>query len=62
MICKLCFEIAKEAIGWDPTIVSSGNSKKFDWLCSLGHKYTAMVVTIGQAALVIVITALATEY
>ena len=36
-------EIAKEAIGWDPTTVSSGNSNKFDWLCSLGHKYTARV-------------------
>jgi hypothetical protein len=36
-------EIAKEAFGWDPTIVSSGNSNKFDWLCPLGHKYSARI-------------------
>jgi hypothetical protein len=36
-------EIAREAIGWDPTAVSSGNSNKFDWLCPLGHTYSARV-------------------
>ena len=32
-------EIAKEADGWDPGIVSPGTHKKFSWLCALGHQY-----------------------
>jgi hypothetical protein len=29
--------IAKEAMGWDPTKVSSGNKTKVEWKCSRGH-------------------------
>ena len=33
-------EIAVEADGWDPTTVSFGTGKKFDWKCSKGHQWT----------------------
>ncbi len=36
-------EIAKESHGWDPSLVSSGNTGKFDWLCPLDHIYTARI-------------------
>jgi hypothetical protein len=36
-------EIAKQASGWDPTIVSPGNNNKFDWRCEFGHEYSAQV-------------------
>ena len=36
-------EIAQQAFGWDPTIISPGNNNKFDWLCGFGHKYRAQV-------------------
>ena len=38
-------EIAHEAFGWDPTIFSPGNNKKFNWLCSFGHEYKASIVS-----------------
>jgi len=30
-------ELAKEAYGWDPTLVTFGSAKKLDWKCPLGH-------------------------
>ena len=36
-------EIAREASGWDPTIISPGNNNKFNWLCGFGHEYSAQV-------------------
>jgi len=33
-------EIAKEAIGWDPSIVSAGNTRPRQWICHLGHVYS----------------------
>jgi hypothetical protein len=33
-------EIASEAIGWDPRLVSYGSNKKVDWVCPEGHKYS----------------------
>jgi len=36
-------EIAKEAIGWDPSTVLSGSSKKLKWHCQNGHSYTTSV-------------------
>jgi hypothetical protein len=32
-------ELAKEAHGWDPTIVLAGTNKKLDWKCEKGHVY-----------------------
>jgi len=34
-------QYAEEADGWDPSIVSPGNNKKFPWKCENGHKWTA---------------------
>ena len=34
-------ELAKEADGWDPTFVTAGSSKKFDWICDKGHRWNA---------------------
>ena len=36
-------ELAKEADGWDPTIVSAGSGKKVKWICRKGHKFEAAV-------------------
>ena len=33
-------EIAKEADGWDPSLVLAGTGKKLNWKCALGHKWT----------------------
>tara|TARA_Y100001968_G_scaffold277014_1_gene271611 strand:+ start:1927 stop:3621 length:1695 start_codon:yes stop_codon:yes gene_type:complete len=30
-------EIAKQAIGWDPSLVITGSNKKFPWKCKEGH-------------------------
>ena len=37
-------EIAKQAIGWDPTTLTAGSKKKRNWLCDKGHNYLAPVV------------------
>jgi hypothetical protein len=34
--------LAKEADGWDPTKVLATTSKKLDWICASGHKWTAI--------------------
>lgn len=36
-------EIAKEAIGWDPTQFSAGMAKKMEWKCSKGHRYSSVI-------------------
>ena len=36
-------ELAKEANGWDPTVITSGSGKKCVWECPLGHSYQASV-------------------
>ena len=36
-------DIAKEAIGWDPSTVTTGTNQKKDWQCSFGHTYKAQV-------------------
>jgi hypothetical protein len=33
-------EIAKEAVGWDPSKISFGSSQRRRWICSVGHKWT----------------------
>jgi hypothetical protein len=34
-------ELSKEADGWNPTVVSAGSNKKFDWICREGHRWNA---------------------
>jgi hypothetical protein len=34
--------VATEADGWDPTKVLATTSKKLDWICASGHKWTAI--------------------
>jgi hypothetical protein len=36
-------ELAKEADGWDPSMVSSGSNKKFSWICVNGHSWKAVL-------------------
>ena len=36
-------EIAKEAFGWDPSTVTTGTMKRFNWKCPKGHVYEASV-------------------
>ncbi len=33
--------LAKEADGWDPSLVSAGSNKKLDWVCKDGHRWNA---------------------
>ena len=37
-------ELSKEAFGWDPQSVVSGNNQKFKWKCQNGHTWTAGIV------------------
>jgi len=32
-------DIAREAVGWDPTTVSKGSLRRLTWVCPLGHQY-----------------------
>ena len=34
-------QLAKQAFGWDPKVVSRGSGKKLKWKCSLGHTWLA---------------------
>jgi hypothetical protein len=36
-------ELAKEADGWDPTLISQGSGKKLGWRCSDSHFWSATV-------------------
>jgi hypothetical protein len=36
-------DIAAEAYGWDPSLMSSGNDEKKDWICKQGHIYPSRV-------------------
>jgi glutaredoxin len=36
-------ELAKEAHGWDPKTIIAGTHKKFEWVCSQGHVWSAAV-------------------
>ena len=36
-------ELAKEAVGWDPTTVTAGSNKKKYWRCTNGHEWEALV-------------------
>lgn len=32
-------EIAKQAIGWDPRLVTAGSNQSFEWKCEFGHTW-----------------------
>ena len=36
-------ELAKEADGWDPGVITSGSQKKLHWKCKKGHTWLAIV-------------------
>lgn len=36
-------DLSREAFGWDPSMVTTGSSKRFSWKCPLGHIYVATV-------------------
>ena len=36
-------ELAKEALGWDPELVTAGSNKKVLWHCSEGHQWEALI-------------------
>ena len=36
-------EIAKQADGWDPTNVAPSSTKKYPWICPLGHRFSMAV-------------------
>ena len=36
-------EIAAEADGWDPLLVTAGSGKKSSWICEVGHRWKARV-------------------
>ncbi len=38
-------ELAKQARGWDPRFFSSGSSAKKEWVCELGHLYSASIAS-----------------
>jgi hypothetical protein len=42
-ISKTHPEIAAQAHGWDPTLITSGSGKKLPWRCPVGHVYSAVV-------------------
>jgi hypothetical protein len=38
-------DLAKQAHGWDPRTVNFGSDKVREWICSIGHVWTASVMT-----------------
>jgi len=36
-------EIASQALGWDPSMISAGNNNKFLWKCAKGHEWKMSV-------------------
>jgi len=34
-------ELAAQADGWDPTVITAGSNKKLQWICPAGHGYVA---------------------
>lgn len=42
-LASLFPEIAKQAIGWDPTEVLPNSAKKVRWVCSKGHEWSAQI-------------------
>lgn len=44
-LASLYPEIASQAHGWDPSLVTSGSDKKVGWACSHGHFWQAIIRT-----------------
>lgn len=42
-LCVTHPEIAKEAIGWDPSQFTGGSDRKLEWNCPKGHTYFARI-------------------
>lgn len=42
--------LARQADGWDPKNVSAGSSKKMNWVCELGHAWSATVASRAGTA------------
>jgi hypothetical protein len=42
-LSTLCPNVANEAYGWDPALVSAGSNKKLRWRCAWGHVWAATV-------------------
>jgi len=38
-------DLAAQAHGWDPTTVTVGSGQRRDWICRIGHVWTAAVVS-----------------
>lgn len=36
-------EIALEADGWNPELITAGSSQKVDWICQFGHRWTVAI-------------------
>jgi hypothetical protein len=36
-------EVAKEAFGWDPSLVPRSSNKKKEWICYLGHQWISTI-------------------
>jgi hypothetical protein len=36
-------ELAKEASGWDPSLITAGSGKKSIWICTKGHRWEATI-------------------
>ncbi len=41
-------QLASEAYGWDPTEYTEGSGKKKEWICSLGHVWSAQIGARSQ--------------
>ena len=41
-------EIAAEAVGWDPTTITAGSSKKLLWECKFGHQWKTGLANRAQ--------------
>lgn len=41
-------DLAKEAVGWDPSQFKAGSEKKVLWKCSFGHEWEAIIANRGR--------------
>jgi len=42
--------LALQAIGWDPSTVTAGSSRRRDWKCELGHVWTATILNRSRGS------------
>jgi len=41
-------ELAKQAFGWDPSVLTAGSIKRASWVCEFGHKWSTSVRNRGM--------------